>query len=216
MAHGVVSIICKCWYRYLTSLAWKCLFTSPKREDWGLYSINGEQSYCEPQRAPPYTETRHTAYRSLRAVQLLLRSSPFTWPCKGPYTPLKVPIPVGESAPHLIHCSLGPCNSASQIESWLIQPFLNSSSRKIPILYNGPLFSPQNCPLPMGDVDLHLIHGSLAHTIPQPKRHLNWFSRFCTAHYCDRLTRQMTDHTTQSVTIDRIYICITAVQPNNN
>jgi len=33
---AVVSIICKCWY--LTSLAWKFLFTPPKWRFWGLYT----------------------------------------------------------------------------------------------------------------------------------------------------------------------------------
>jgi len=28
--------------------------------------------------------------------------------CNGPYTPLKVPLPMGVSAPHLIHGSLDP------------------------------------------------------------------------------------------------------------
>jgi len=34
------------------------------------------------------------------------------------------------------------------------------------------------------------------------KRHLDWFSHFCRAHYCHRPT----DHTTRSVTTDCIYV----------
>ena len=36
-------------------------------------------------------------------------------------------------------------------------------------------------PLPMGDLQLHPIHDFLAHPSPQPKRHLDRFSHFCTA-----------------------------------
>ena len=51
----------------------------------------------------------------------------------------------------------------------------------VPILYNGmPLSPPQNCPFPWGDMDPHLIHGSLAHPSPQPKWHLDRFSHFIT------------------------------------
>jgi len=28
----------------------------------------------------------------------------------------------------------------------------------------------------------HVTHGSLGHRSPQPKKHLDWFSHFCTAH----------------------------------
>jgi len=47
----------------------------------------------------------------------------------------------------------------------------------------------------------HLIHGSLVHLSPQPKRHFDGFSRFA------GLT-SVTDrpHATQSVTIGRIYV----------
>jgi len=32
------------------------------------------------------------------------------------------------------------------------------------------------------DLEPHLIHGSRAHPSPQPKRQLDWYSRFCRAH----------------------------------
>jgi len=46
--------------------------------------------------------------------------------------------------------------------------------------YNG-LFSPPQKKIAYchGDLDPHLIHGSLAHPSPQPKRHLDRLSRFC-------------------------------------
>jgi len=43
-------------------------------------------------------------------------------------------------------------------------------------------FPASKLPLPMGDLDPHLMHGSLAYPSPQPKQHLDQFSRFCRAH----------------------------------
>jgi len=53
--------------------------------------------------------------------------------------------------------------------------------------------SPSKLLLRMGDLDAHLNHGSWAHPSPQPKRHLDRFSRFCMAHECDRPTDRPTD-----------------------
>jgi len=53
------------------------------------------------------------------------------------------------------------------------------------------------------------------HPNPQPKRNLNRFSQFCSAHYCDRPTDRPTDHATWSVTIVRTDTHSTAMQPNN-
>jgi len=61
--------------------------------------------------------------------------------------PLKIAPLYGEFGHHLIHYSLGPTHSASQIACWQFQPFLRSSLQRISILYNGPpLFPPtQSC-----------------------------------------------------------------------
>jgi len=48
--------------------------------------------------------------------------------------------------------------------------------------------------LPMRDLGPHLIHGSLGHPSPQPKLHLDRFSSFCRAHWCDRPTDRPTDN----------------------
>ena len=58
-------------------------------------------------------------------------------------------------------------------------------------------------------------HGSFTHPSPQPKRHLDRFFHFCRAHDCNRRTDRPTDHATRSVTIDRIHVRSTAMQPNN-
>jgi len=60
----------------------------------------------------------------------------------------------------------------------------------------------------MGDLDPHLIHGSWAKPSPQPKRHLEQFSRFFAGltSITERLTDRSTEHATRSVTMGRIYI----------
>ena len=57
----------------------------------------------------------------------------------------------------------------------------------------GSRFSPSKLPLPMGDLNRHLTHDSLAHPSPQSKWHLDRFSRFCRA---DRPTDRQTDQQT--------------------
>jgi len=57
------------------------------------------------------------------------------------------------------------------------------------------------------------IHASLAHLSPQPKRHVDRFSCFCRADYCDRQTDGQTNHATRSITIGRIYVRSTSMRP---
>jgi len=82
----------------------------------------------------------------------------------------------------------------------------------------GRPFPPQNCPFPCGDLDPHLIHGSLGPPeSPQPKGHLDRCSRFCRlTNVTDRPTDTPTDHATRSVTLGRIYVRSTAMPPNNH
>jgi len=62
-------------------------------------------------------------------------------------------------------------------------------------------------PLCMGDLDHSLIHGSLG-----PPKSTTQTASFCRAHDCDK---QITLHTTWSVTLGCIYICSTVMRPNN-
>jgi len=55
------------------------------------------------------------------------------------------------------------------------------SRRIFRILFNGPRHAPKIAPPPL---EVHLIHGFLAHRSPHRKRHLDWFIRFSTAHSC--------------------------------
>ena len=95
----------------------------------------------------------------------------------------------------LIHASLGPPESKSQMASGSVQPFLRSSPQSVLILYDGLPLPPSKLPLPMGDLDTHLTHGSLGPPESSSKQHHDQFSHFCTAHGLDRST----DHATQSV-----------------
>jgi len=72
-----------------------------------------------------------------------------------------------QCACHLIHTSLGPTESTTQTASQSVQPYLHRSSRVSSGMPRHVLF-PNNCPLALGDLDLHLIHGSLAHPSPHP------------------------------------------------
>jgi len=68
----------------------------------------------------------------------------------------------------------------------------------------------------------HLIMLLWVHPSPQPKPHVDRYSRFCRAHYCekqtdiqtDRQTDRPTGHAARSLTIGRIYVRSTAVCPN--
>jgi len=79
----------------------------------------------------------------------------------------------------------------------------------------GQPFFPINFPLPTGDLNPHLIHGSLG----PPKSSTptaSWLVRAYLQGSLVRQTDRQTDHTTRSVVTGRIYVCSTAMQPNNN
>jgi len=55
----------------------------------------------------------------------------------------------------------------------------------------------------------------LAHPSSQPKRYLDWFSRFCRAQSNDRPTDRPIDHATWSVTVGHTYVRSTAMRLKN-
>jgi len=73
------------------------------------------------------------------------------------------------------------------------------------VIYNGPPLFPQNCPCVWGNLEPRLILLSLAHTTQHPKRHLDRFSRFCTAHDRDGPTDGQTRYSVCNI-VDRIYV----------
>jgi len=62
---------------------------------------------------------------------------------------------------------LGPPEYTTQMACQSVQSCLQRSPHSVPIVLKHRLL-PSNFPLPMGDLDPHLIHGSLAHPSPQP------------------------------------------------
>jgi len=78
-----------------------------------------------------------------------------------PSSLLKFPFAIGDLDPHLIHRVLAPHKSSTQTVSLSVQPLPHTSPQSVPIglLYNGPPFPPQNCPLAWErELDPHLIH----------------------------------------------------------
>ena len=153
----------------------------------GVYFANWEQPYRDPQRELPYVETRNTTYRSLRSVQLFTRSSPFyltpkiaclQWARHYP----KIPLPMGTSAqpstvwfPGLTRLSIP--NGFSIGSAAVVQ-----LTAECPYTLRWAALSLIIAPLheeiwtPVQEMILW------AYTSPQPKQHLDWISRFCTAH----------------------------------
>ena len=88
----------------------------------------------------------------------LTTESPYTLPWAS-LSPTIAPYH-GGSGHRLTHDSLGHSEPTIQKASQTVQPFSHRWLQSVPILYNGPPISPK-LPLPMGDLDPHLIHASL-------------------------------------------------------
>jgi len=127
---------------------------------------------------------------------------------KCPYTlhwaalsPFKIAPSRGWSGSHLIHDSLGLSEPTFQTASWLVQPFLHSSSHSVHVLYLGLPLPPQNCPFrwviwtPSNTwLRPHLIHGSMSPPEPTTQMaSLDQLSRFWRVHDCDSPTDRLAD-----------------------
>jgi len=113
----------------------------------------------------------------------------------------------GDLDPHLICDSFGQSEPTIQMASRLVQLFSHRWWQRVPILYNGRPFSPK-LPLPMGDLDTHLTHGSLDPPDSSTQT-ASWsvqpFLQGSLVWQTDQPTDRPTDNTTRSVTTDRIY-----------
>ena len=111
--------------------------------------------------------------------------------------------------------SLDPPESTLQTASQSVQMFLYSARQRVPRLYNWQPVPPQNCLFASEDLNPHLIYGSFgppestAQTAPRLVQPSLQGSRF------DRQTDRQTYHATWCVMIGCVYICSTAMQPNN-
>jgi len=88
----------------------------------------------------------------------LTADSPYTlqW---APYFS-KLPIPVGDMEPHLVHEYLGPCKPTTQTASSSVQSFSHSSPQSYLYFTMGRSLTPEIAPS-CGGCGPHLIHGSL-------------------------------------------------------
>ena len=113
--------------------------------------------------------------------------------------PLKFPLLMGRFGSHRTHDSLSLFELTTQMASRSIQLLLHRWPQSVPILYNGPSLLLSKLPLTMGDVDRHVIHGSL--DLPEPSTQTAsqsvqlFFAGFTTV--TDRQTNRPTDHATR-------------------
>jgi len=97
-----------------------------------------------------------------------------------------------QRASHLTHATLGPVESIPQTASRSVQTFCTAHGRTSLYFAMGRPFSPQNCLCEWG------IWSPVSHTLPwahpiqNPKRHLDQFNRFCSAHDRVRQTDRQT------------------------
>jgi len=110
-------------------------------------------SFCPPE---------STIQTANRPIQPFLHSSLQKVPIlrMGSSSP-KLPLAKGDLDPHLILGSLRPPESSTQTVSRSFHPFLHRRPQSVPILYSGTPLPLSKLPLPTGDLDPHLIHGSL-------------------------------------------------------
>ena len=94
--------------------------------------------------------------------------------------------------PHLIHGSLGYPSQYPKRHLDRFSRFCTAHSTVYLYFTMGRHFPPQNCPLPLGYLHPHLMHGFLGLFDSTPKRHLDRFSRFCRAHERDQQTQTET------------------------
>ena len=132
----------------------------------------------------------------------------------GPLSTSKSPLRVWGSGPHPIRGSFGPFESTSQTASRSVLLFLHSSRQRVPILYSRPpLFSVKTAHS-HGGSGPHLTGLTMS---PQPKRHLDRLSHFCTDHESRSCQRErQTDRPRYSVCNNsRICARTTAMRPKN-
>jgi len=78
----------------------------------------------------------------------------------------------------LVHPSAHSCPQPKRQMDWFSR-FCTAYGRKCLYFTMGAPIH-QNCPFPWGIWTFHVTHDALGHANPQPKRHLDRFSRVCT------------------------------------
>jgi len=101
---------------------------------------------------------------SATAELLLQNSQQCRWACWACSPPKKIAPSHGGSEPPFNIWFLRPTQILNPNDISIGSPGFAQLTQSVPILYNGPPFSPQNSNFPMGDLDPHLTHGSLSPT----------------------------------------------------
>jgi len=130
--------------------------------------------------------------------------------------PSKLPLPMGDLDPHLIHDSLGPSAPKTQTASRLFQPFLHSSLQSVPVLYNWLPHPPSKLPVLMGwGIWAPSNAWFLGPTQVLKPNDISIDSAVFA--WLTTVTKRPTDHTTRSVTIGNIYVGnVHTLCPNKN
>ena len=119
------------------------------------------------------------------------------------------PCRLRQCAPHLIHAPLGPPESKIQIPNGVSigSAVFAQLTAECPYTVQWSAHSPSKLALPMWDLDLHLIHGSLGppQSLTQmASRSVQPFLQGSLLWHTDRRT----NHATRSVIIGRIYVYV--------
>ena len=125
----------------------------------------------------------------------------------------------GDLVLHLIHGFLDQPESKSQTASRSVQPFLRSSRQSVAILYKGSSLFPLKLHYSTGDLNRHLIYGSLRPSESSTQtvsRSVQPFLQGSLLWQTYRPTDRPTDHAPRSVTTGLMCIRSTAMRPNNN
>jgi len=129
-------------------------------------------------------------------------------------SPLKLPLPMGDlDRPPSNTWFLGPIQAHNQNGILIGSAIFADDCRCLYTLQWDAHFSHQNCPCPWGNLDCHLIHGSLG---LRPTQVLNPNGILIGSAVLQGSLVWQTNHATWSVKIDPIYLCSTATWPNKN
>jgi len=175
----------------------------PGEYDWTCASLGTPESTTQMANG----SVQPFLHSSQQNVPILYNGRPF---------PAKLSLPIRDLDSHRIYDSLGQREPITQTASLSVQLFLHRWPQSVLTLYNGPFLPPSKSKLllPTGDLDCHLIHGSLGPSKSSTKMASRSVQSFLQGSLMWQTDRP-TEHTTRSVTTGRIYICRTAMRPKN-
>ena len=143
-----------------------------------LHDLTAEQTLAYriawPPKPTPRIKQRVASYHTTEVVAH-----------KASYNKLRHKIGCHGNVPQTTGQDMIPTAHPSSQPKWPLDRFsrIHTRDRRVSLYFiMGRPFPPQNCCFPWGDLDPHLTMVPWAHPSPQPKWHLNRFSRFCRTH----------------------------------